>query len=291
MEQLVEAARVRAGNDDDLALLDAVITLAQDVGARADEAVDQVVGQTRAAGRSWTDIGDRLGVSRQAARQRYADRVDQPPRSLSVIRGRDLETGLAAALDEAEAQGLAEAGTEHLLLGLMSDGVAAATLEKLGATREKIRDASRRLFEPSPATVRPTRAVFSDEAKSALAATDQLATGHTPDCAPAVATTAQLLFVIATNPGSRAHRVLQDISVDTAEIKRQLHCYATVPRTALGRRSRRRRRDERLTYCSFCGKPRTHQRPLATGPNVGICADCVALSAETLAASAGDRTE
>ncbi|WP_416964705.1 Clp protease N-terminal domain-containing protein, partial [Streptomyces sp. Agncl-13] len=37
-------------------------------------------------------------------------------------------------------------GTEHLLLGLLTDGVAAATLEELGVTRDKIREVSRRLF-------------------------------------------------------------------------------------------------------------------------------------------------
>lgn len=288
VEQLVAAARARAGSDEELALLDAVIALAEDLGARADHAVDQVVGRTRAAGHSWTVIGERLGVSRQAARQRYADRVDQPPRSLGVIRGRDLETALTAALDAAEAQGLTEAGTEHLLLGLMSDGIAAAALEKLGVTREKIQDAARSLFGPSPAARRPAKSVFTAEAEGALAVTDRLATEHTPDCAPVVATTPQLLFVIATNPGSHAHRVLQYLGVDVADIKRQLHCYVTVPRTALGRRSRRRRRDEGQAHCSFCAKPRTDNRPLATGPHVAICADCLALYGEALAAQTGE---
>jgi hypothetical protein len=295
VEQLIEAARTRAGDDDALALLDAVTALAQDVGTRADAAVDHVVRQARDAGHSWTVIGERLGVSRQAARQRYAERAEQPPKSLGVIRGRDLESVMAAALETAKADSLPEAGTEHLLLGLMTDGVAAATLEQLGATREKIRDASRRLFDYPSGTTRSgqaafsARATFSAEANAALFGAEQLSTERTPVCAPIVVSTPQLLAVIATNPGSRGRRVLNEMGVSVADIKSRLHCYINVPRTPLGRRSRRRRRDEAQARCSFCGHLRTEERRLVAGPNVWICADCVTLCGEILAMPAGDR--
>ncbi|WP_369250400.1 Clp protease N-terminal domain-containing protein [Streptomyces sp. R41] len=287
VEQLIAAAHARAGSDDELALLDAVVAVTQDLSGQADEAVDQVVRQVRAAGHSWTAIGERLGVSRQAARQKYADRVDriqEAPATVGLIRGRDLSNGLAAALAEAETEGLTEAGTEHLLLGLLTDGVAAATLEQLGVTRDKIRDASRRLFDYPTRAARTGEPVFSAEAKAALAVAEQLATERTPVCAPVVVNTAQLLAVIATNPGSRARRVLNDIGIDPADIKRQLHCYIDIPRTAFGRRARRKRRpDDTSARCSFCGHPRSAERRLVAGPDVWICADCVALCGEILA--------
>jgi ATP-dependent Clp protease ATP-binding subunit ClpA len=232
-------------------------------------------------------IGERLGVSRQAARQRYADRVERIREAAatgSVIHGRDLESSLSSALAAARADGLAEASTEHLLLGLLTDGVAAATLEQLGATRDKIREASHRLFEH--ATDRPGGGVpvFSAEAEAALAAAGQLATERTPDCAPIIVNTPQLLAVIATNPGSRARRVLNDLGVDVADIKRLLHCYINVPRTPFGRRSRRGRGGKKQhDRCSFCGHPRSEERRLVAGPDVWICAECVALCAEMLA--------
>ncbi|MEV4453406.1 ClpX C4-type zinc finger protein [Streptomyces mirabilis] len=287
VEQLIAAAHARAGNDDELALLDAVIAVTRDLSGQADAAVDQVVRQVRAAGHSWTVIGEHLGVSRQAARQKYADRVDrltEAPPAVGLIRGRDLQSGLSAALTAAEADGAAEAGTEHLLLGLLTDGVAAATLEKLGVTRDKIRDASRRLFEYPAATARAGDPVFSGEAKAALAAAEQLATERTPTCAPVVVNTPQLLAVIAVNPGSRARRVLNALGVDVADIKRQLHCYVNVPRTAFGRRTRRKRRpDDTSARCSFCGQPGSDERRLVAGPDVWICADCVVLCGEILA--------
>jgi hypothetical protein len=291
VEQLIAAAYARAGNDDELALLDAVIAVTRDLSGHADGAVDQVVRQVRAAGHSWTVIGERLGVSRQAARQRYADRVDriqETPASVGLIRSRDLKGSLSAALAAAEADGLPEAGTEHLLLGLLTDGVAAATLEHLGITRDKIREASHRLFDYSSATAGSGEPVFSGEAQAALAAAEQLATERSPTCAPVVVNTPQLLALIATNPGSRARRVLNDIGVDPADIKRQLHCYINVPRTAFGRRTRRKRRpDDTSARCSFCGGPRTEERRLVAGPDVWICADCIILCGEILAQPAG----
>ncbi|MFD0503308.1 hypothetical protein ACFQ0G_10995 [Streptomyces chiangmaiensis] len=99
-------------------------------------------------------IGERLGVSRQAARQRYAERVEQTPPTVGLIRGRDLDSALTAALEAAQAEGLAEAGAEHLLRGLLIDGVAAAT-------RDKVREVSRRLFDYPDALASPPHAVFS----------------------------------------------------------------------------------------------------------------------------------
>jgi hypothetical protein len=105
-----------------------------------------------------------------------------------------------------------------------------------------------------------------------------------------VVNTPQLLAVIATNPGSRARRVLQDIGVDVAAVKRELHCYTSTP---LGRRSRfrRRTRDAEQAHCSFCGRPRTEALRLVAGPNVWICPDCVALCGEILTMPAGDRPD
>ncbi|MFJ3658353.1 ClpX C4-type zinc finger protein [Streptomyces nigra] len=288
VDQLIQAAHARAQDGDELALLDAVITVTQNVSGRADAAVDQVVRQVRAAGHSWTVIGERLGISRQAARQRYADRVEDTPPTVGLIRGRDLESALAAALKAAGSDGLGEASTDHLLLGLLTDGVAAASLEQLGVTRDKIREASGRLFDHQPTSATSTTTVFSAEAQAALHAAEQLATERTPACAPIVATTPQLLAVIATNPGSRGRRVLNDLGVDVADIKRLLHCYINVPRTAFGRRSRRGRSGKRQpARCSFCGHPRSEERRLVAGPDVWICADCIELCGEILRQPAG----
>ncbi len=48
---------------------------AVDTAAAAQARVTELVAVARAHGRSWSEIGIALGVSRQAARQRFAERV------------------------------------------------------------------------------------------------------------------------------------------------------------------------------------------------------------------------
>ena len=40
-----------------------------------DEAIGRTVTEARAAGRSWSQIGDSLGISKQAAQQKYGERA------------------------------------------------------------------------------------------------------------------------------------------------------------------------------------------------------------------------
>lgn len=53
---------------NEIVLLDALNTYAEVVAFEIDEAVTRA----RQAGRSWSSIGDALGITRQAAHQRYA---------------------------------------------------------------------------------------------------------------------------------------------------------------------------------------------------------------------------
>jgi hypothetical protein len=65
------AAHARRIADGDIDGLAALVTLAGDV----DQAIDHAVRGIRAAGYSWTDVANRLGITRQAARQRWAGKV------------------------------------------------------------------------------------------------------------------------------------------------------------------------------------------------------------------------
>ena len=84
-----------------------------------DQVVDHFVQQARAAGASWAEIGQRMGVSKQAAQKRYvAPRTDPP------VGPRDEPTStirwvIDLATQEARALGHPYVGTEHLLLGAL----------------------------------------------------------------------------------------------------------------------------------------------------------------------------
>lgn len=59
--------------DSWLADLDEAVELAR----RAQDRVDELVQRARSAGASWADVGDSLGISRQGARQKYAQTASQ----------------------------------------------------------------------------------------------------------------------------------------------------------------------------------------------------------------------
>jgi hypothetical protein len=273
--------RIEQSTENPLERLDRAIALGESLAAEVDRLTDHFVAQARESGESWTSIGDRLGVSKQAARKRFADRVE-------AMFGRQLRPRLRACLDqaqrEAQAVGSTEVGTHHLLAGLLAEGIAAAILEKLGVTPDTIRDSAERLFGPaSPATdaVPP----MSAEAKGALDAAAHLVRNNPSDgtANEGVVGTEHLLAVLAFDPGSRARRILNDLHVDIAAIKRELNCYLT-----LKPRHRRRpgRKPRSSSVCSFCGRPATEAAKLVAGPGVWICASCVGLAAEILDASA-----
>src|SRR5215218_938270 len=170
-------ARIEQSTDSPLQRLDEAIALGEALTVEADRVTVHFVGQARESGESWTSIGDRLGVSKQAARKRFADRVQST--FPYQFRPR-LRACLDQAHREARADGSSEVGTHHLLAGLLAEGVAAAMLEKLGLTAEAIRDSGHRLFGP-PLPATDAVPSMSAAAKCALDAAVQIARTNAPD--------------------------------------------------------------------------------------------------------------
>lgn len=280
---LVEAVQARAAGRDEVARLDAAIAVSREVAALAEELLDHFVRQARAADLSWTLIGQRLGVSKQAARMRFAERVDA-----LVVDGADLElaprlvTCLERAGEEARADGSAEVGTHHLLIGLMEEGFAAAVLERLGVRVEAMRTASASLFGvPAPAGERVPP--HSEQARCALNGACGIACSRGAD--GGFVRTEHLLFVLATDPGGRARRVLNELGVDVAAIKRELAPLR--PQRFMNiRAGKRRRQHAQERMCSFCRRPRSATGPLVAGPGVHICESCISHARDALAGTA-----
>jgi ATP-dependent Clp protease ATP-binding subunit ClpA len=268
-----------AGSHDPLARLDVAVTVAAEATGAGDRLLDYFVAQGRQADLSWTDIGARLGVSKQAARQRFADRTQLLVLPSAAEPGGRLRACLDRAGAVAQADGAAVVGTHHLLAGLLAEGVAAATLERLGVTTEAIVDAAHRLFGP-PGPGRTDVPAMSAEATCAIDSAARHAATASPDSPHPEVRTEHLLFVLALDAGGRARRVLNDLGTDIAAIKRELECYVTG-------RPRRRSRWKRPTAaagraCSFCGRAEKIAGPLVAGPGVHICVGCVALAADIL---------
>src|SRR5262249_3996141 len=68
---LMAAVRAR-GPDAQLDRVEAAIAVGEELASGGDELIGRFVEEARSAGCSWTEIGARMGVSKQAARQRFA---------------------------------------------------------------------------------------------------------------------------------------------------------------------------------------------------------------------------
>jgi ATP-dependent Clp protease ATP-binding subunit ClpA len=271
---LIETVQQRAESTDPLALLETAVALAAETGEAADAMVDHYVGAARAAGLSWTVIGDRLGISKQAARQRFSARLEV---SGAATESAVLAPRLVACLQAAQAAADADdsvPGTQHLLLGLLHVGVAANVLDRLGVTRDKVREAGARLFEP---TGDNPRVVGDGEAEAILIRARRFAAQGGQN----LAGTEHVLFLLAMDPGSSARRVLNDLGVDAARLKKEMN-ECIPPRPRPGRRRRAGKVDPAVRTCSFCGCTDPH-RQMVSGPGVRICGECVALATDIIA--------
>ncbi|MET8863510.1 Clp protease N-terminal domain-containing protein [Nonomuraea sp. NPDC004580] len=107
------------------------LTVAEGVLSELEGVGDRLLGYlvelARAEGCSWSDIGDHLGISRQAAQQRYGRRWSSlTVADLAQSGAFDRYTGRAKqTLERAEAharrRGATAVGADHLLLGILDD--------------------------------------------------------------------------------------------------------------------------------------------------------------------------
>jgi ATP-dependent Clp protease ATP-binding subunit ClpA len=267
----------RRGGDSPLDRVEAALAVGEELADGADELIGHFVAETRQAGCSWTQIGERMGVSKQAARQRFTV-LPGPARLGSLAQQPRLVACLAAAAREAAADGAAEIGTHHQLLGLYEEGVAAAILEKLGIRAEEVRRTAREMFpggaepaeRPPPESAEARHAVEGAAALARRAGLDYVGPAH-------------LLGALTLDQGSRARRVLGRLGADIHAIKKELECYLNPGK------QRRRRHGGRADgqQCSFCGWAAPGGAQMVAGPGVRICADCVRLADEVLAGRAG----
>jgi ATP-dependent Clp protease ATP-binding subunit ClpA len=270
-QALVNEVQERASSDDPLVLLETAIVIASETSSAADDLIEHYVGAARAANVSWTLIGERLGVSKQAARQKFAHRLEISDVIGDVADAMVMAPRLAACLQAAQAAADADdsvPGTQHLLLGLLHVGGAANILDRLAVTRDKVREANTRLFEPAviaDASGQERRVVGDGEAEQAVTSARRLAARR----GQSQFRTEHILFCLTHDPGSSARRVLNNLDVDPARLKKELEEWIA----PVQRRHRRIGKSKATgRACSFCGCK--DLGPLVAGPGVWICGNC-----------------
>lgn len=147
LDALIHDVEVRSPSPEPLELLATASATVQDLSETSDALLSHFVDRSRRAGHSWSEIGEALGVTKQAVQKRFTGEKQW-------LRGAQLLTPRAKAVltdraEEAakELRTAASISTEALLLALWgeSKGLAAKLLKDQGVTKPKTVAAIRKI--------------------------------------------------------------------------------------------------------------------------------------------------
>jgi hypothetical protein len=179
LDDLISFVKTLHPNGGALDNLADAVAAAGDLEARSDALIGYFVDQARRSGASWSQIGASMGVSKQAAQQRFVSLWESADFSRFTQRARNV---LAAAGQVAAGGGAELIDAAHLAAGLLSepDGLAARVIHGTGLGDQQVLAAVGLAPEP-PATggdadaaaLRPLR--FTDAGRAALRETVQAA--------------------------------------------------------------------------------------------------------------------
>jgi hypothetical protein len=141
LDDLINA--ITSVHSDTLEQLQDAVLAAEHLGEVADHLIGHFVDQARRSGASWTEIGKRMGVTKQAAQKRFVSKgsgdIDMEegfgrftPRARHVV---------VAAQEEARTAENAEITPAHLALGLLHEpeSLAVLTMKALDVAPETVR--------------------------------------------------------------------------------------------------------------------------------------------------------
>ncbi len=180
LDDLITA--IKNVHDQPLDQLTDAMLAAEALGEVADHLIGHFVDQARRSGASWTEIGQCMGVSKQAAQKRFVPRAQADPIDPNdgfarfTPRARNV---IVEAQNSARQTGNDEIQPAHLLLALFTDpdSLAVRLLERQGVTADAVAAAS---TMPAPAAEVPALIPFSGAARKVLELTfrEALRLGH-----------------------------------------------------------------------------------------------------------------
>jgi Clp amino terminal domain, pathogenicity island component len=193
----------------DLARISEAHLRAQTLSDLGDQLVGHYVGKAKQAGATWSEIGDAIGVSKQAAQQRHTPAPFE--------RFTDLNRhSIVLAQEAARTHKHDSIGTEHLLLGLLSEprGSAYQVLMAKTESEQRIRDA---IEEAMPGAVKKAprgHIAFRQDSKEAI----EQATRASADLGQDWVGTEHLLLGLIRVEESPAARILRNLGFTAQEL-------------------------------------------------------------------------
>ena len=171
-------------------------------------------------GWSWSRIGRSLGISRQAAHQKYSHCVPAPLTTPGPVLAANVRIALLLARTEAAARGDVLVGTEHLLLGVFQqgEGPAAVALAGAGVQLRTLRAAVDVLAPSDLCTTNAARMSLTARATRAFERSALLAHGEGARRISDV----HVMTAILEMPSCGAFYVLHAIGVDPQRVHRGL---------------------------------------------------------------------
>jgi hypothetical protein len=192
-------------------LSDAVDSSAR-LGEVADHLIGHFVDQARRSGATWTEIGQYMGVSKQAAQQRFIPRGSQ---DMDVPKGflgrftRRARRVVEEARTVAQDRFAAEVANEHVVLAMLGEpeGIACLAIVALGVSLDQVRDDMENALGKSKNPAVSVR--FGKGAKKTL----ELALREALDMGHNYIGTEHLLLGLLRNQREQAAKILVDLGV------------------------------------------------------------------------------
>jgi hypothetical protein len=215
LDDLIQHVRDQHPDGAALDHLSTAVVAAAQLGELSDHLVGHFVDQARRAGASWTEIGEAMGVTKQAAQQRSVPRFPSSGKGGDEDRyGRFTPRARAVVIraqDEARARGQAAVATSHVVLALLEqkDALAARAIRAQGVKPASVRKAAIGALGPA-VTDLPDHIPFAVDAKKALELTlrEALRLGHN------YVGTEHILLGLLNDDTAVGGRILIDAGVD-----------------------------------------------------------------------------
>lgn len=194
---------------NDLARISEAHLRAQTLANLGDQLVGHYVGKAKQAGASWSEIGEAIGVSKQAAQQRHAP--------IAFERFTDLNRhSIVLAQEAARTHKHDLIGTEHILLGLLGEprGLAYEVLMVKTGSEQGIRNAIEEAMPPTGKKALRGHIAFRPESKEAI----EQARRASADLGHSWVGTEHMLLGLIRAEESRAAQILRNLGFTSDEL-------------------------------------------------------------------------